>query len=148
MYSRQSNRDFRIPVNYGGSVFDRKSASMSTPVEDLTVKRHTERASRIYPLPPQEYASPEPECEQAPENEECCECCECSECERRCEEKDDREQSDKREIAAQSKKGSLLSPIGELGTEEILLIALALIIFQGGNDPELSLILLALLFIS
>ena len=42
---------------------------------------------------------------------------------------------------------SLLSPIGALGTEEILLIALALIIFQNGKDPDLALILLALLFI-
>ncbi len=43
---------------------------------------------------------------------------------------------------------SLLSPLGSLGTEEILLLALALIIFQSGKDPELALILLALLFVN
>ncbi len=42
---------------------------------------------------------------------------------------------------------SLLSPLGSLGSEELLLIALALIIFQSGKDPDLALILLALLFI-
>ena len=43
---------------------------------------------------------------------------------------------------------SIFSPIGALGTEELLLIALALIIFQSGKEPELALLLLALLFIN
>lgn len=45
-------------------------------------------------------------------------------------------------------EASLLSPLGSLGTEELLLIALALIIFQSGKEPQLALILLALLFIN
>ena len=45
-------------------------------------------------------------------------------------------------------KSSLLSPLGNLGSEELLLLALALIIFQGGKEPDLALILLALLFIN
>ena len=39
------------------------------------------------------------------------------------------------------------SPIGEIGAEELLLIALALLIFQNGKEPQLALILLALLFV-
>ena len=42
---------------------------------------------------------------------------------------------------------SLLSPLGSLGTEEMLLICLALIVFQSGDAPDLALILLALLFV-
>ena len=47
-----------------------------------------------------------------------------------------------------STSSALLSPIGELGTEEILLIAIALIIFQSGTEPHLALMLLSLLFIN
>ena len=36
---------------------------------------------------------------------------------------------------------------GGLGAEELLILALALIIFQGGKENELALLLLALLFI-
>ena len=60
--------------------------------------------------------------------------------------KEDKE--DKNDKKDESKPFSILSPIGALGTEELLLIALALIIFQSGNEPELALILLALLFIN
>ena len=52
------------------------------------------------------------------------------------------------ESPKEQERHSLLSPIGALGTEELLLIALALIIFQSGKEPELALILLALLFIN
>ncbi len=50
--------------------------------------------------------------------------------------------------AEHPKPPSPLSLFGSLGTEELLLLALALIVFQGGKEPELGLILLALLFIN
>ncbi len=77
--------------------------------------------------PPTYQVPPEPECE----------CKKCTDCE------------GQGECSPEpSRGGSLLSPLGSLGTEELLLIALALIVFQGGKEPELALILLALLFIN
>ncbi len=52
------------------------------------------------------------------------------------------------EICEKKADAPILSAFGDLGSEELLLIALALIIFQGGKDPQLGLILLALLFIN
>ena len=118
MYSRSSARDPRIPHNYGGNAFGIRG---STPVEDLTRKRPS---------------SPQPEHQHI-------------------EEYDGREvlpPSQGSRPSAKSTEGekataSFTSPIGELGTEELLLIALALIIFQSGKESQLSLILLALLFV-
>ena len=135
MYSRQSRRELHIQPNYGGSVFDRKSAALSTPVEDLTLHRQSEHPPRTYSIPQNDY-------EQYEQEEEAHQDCACCECEHTPTKKCEKEADEKK------KSAPLLSPIGELGTEEILLIAIALIIFQSGNDPELSLILLALLFIN
>ncbi len=90
----------------------------STPIEDLTHRRTA---------PPSEQVR-----EQIGE-------CPC----------DDRECCSPQEAASEVPKStSLFSPFGALGSEELLLIALALIVFQGGKEPELALILLALLFIA
>lgn len=55
------------------------------------------------------------------------------------------------EVKEVAKGGSvlakILSPEGSFEAEELLLLALALIIFQGGKENELALLLLALLFI-
>ncbi len=126
MYSRPPSRDLRVPHNYGGSIFDRRSPQ-STPVQDLTRRRQA---------PPQ-YVEPIPE-EQPPEEEIT---------ERNTEEQSPPQQASVPQTS-EKPSGSILSPLGALGTEELLLIALALIIFQGGKEPELALILLALLFIN
>ena len=121
MYSRPPNRDSRIPPNYGGSIFSR--GNTVTPVENLTHRRVPPQRIEEEPLPP----IIEEEIEA-------------------------REESRKTEMevscSMREEKHSLLSPLGHLGTEELLLLALALIIFQDGKEPELALILLALLFIN
>ncbi len=118
MYSRPQSKDLRVPHNYSGSIFNTRPMP-STPVEDLTHRK----------APPQTY--------QAPAQSEECPC-------------EDAPVCDNVPKAADElpKNPSLLSPLGSLGTEELLLIALALIVFQGGKEPELALILLALLFIN
>ena len=125
MYSRQHSRDMRLPPNYGGSRFSSAKKEL-TPVQDLTKKtpvRMSYEETLLY----------EEEGDHTPvefEEEPC--------------EKDAPEA-----VAVVSKeKRSLLSPLGNLGTEELLLLALALIIFQGGKEPDLALILIALLFIT
>ncbi len=119
MYSR-TPRDARIPSNYGGSMFGARPMP-ATPVEDLT--RHAQKAPPPAPVPP-------PHTPDYPPSEQLC------------------EQSCTQEEEHGKRQSSILSPFGALGTEELLLIALALIVFQGGNEPELALILLALLFIN
>lgn len=125
MYSR-SHRDVRIPPNYGGSMFS-AARREHTPVEDLTRK----------PFVPAPIREEDPivldEVEEIlDQNGEECE----------------KEEASAPVIAPSRGKHSLLSPLGNLGSEELLLIALALIIFQGGKEPDLALILLALLFIN
>lgn len=124
MYSRPPNRDSRIPPNYGGSMFSRNNTV--TPVENLTHKRIT---------PPQTHEPPtdvvEEDIYETPIHTE-----------------EQTEGSSVEVCSTAEEKRSLLSPLGHLGTEELLLLALALIIFQDGKEPELALILLALLFIN
>ena len=124
MYSRPPNRDSRIPPNYGGSIFSRNNTV--TPVENLTHRRT--------PPPPPIQEEPPTAVEEMHDipiyNTE------------------QTEEPAKEVYAATEEKRSLLSPLGHLGTEELLLLALALIIFQDGKEPELALILLALLFIN
>ena len=123
MYSRPTNRDPRIPPNYGGSIFSRNNTV--TPVEDLTHRRTQSSQSREEPYSEEEDRQDAPHCDteqtELPEEDIC---------------------------HISEEKHSLLSPLGSLGTEELLLIALALIIFQDGKNSELALILLALLFIN
>ena len=118
MYSRSSAKNLRVPHNYGGSTF---SSHGTTPVEDLTRKR-----------PPSPHvAEYQAHFEDIPKNSE----------------KQDSISLPEDCPQPKSHATPVLSPLGELGTEELLLIALALIIFQSGKEPQLALILLALLFV-
>lgn len=126
MYSRQPDRNFRVPHNYSGNIFS-SQAQPPTPVEDHTRRpprtevRHNEQQAELYEA---EATAEEALSDASYEN------------------------SKPLAPAPEAKRLPAVSPLGELGTEEILLIALALIIFQSGKEPELALILLALLFIS
>lgn len=133
MYSRQNDRsrDMRIPRNYSGNVI------FSAPTEDIPTKQHAPKDQAIRRRQGAVAEAPELIAEAPREFS------------------DTHEPSDAtQESATPEKSGldsapaSLLSPIGALGTEELLIIALALIIFQGGKEPELALLLLALLFIN
>lgn len=131
MYSRSHNRDIRLPPNYGGSMFNSSRRDL-TPVKDLTRKAPQSAPVREEPPVIVEELPPEIEetVEEAPLREE-------------------NIQEEAAPVSATVKeKSSLLSPLGNLGSEELLLLALALIIFQGGKEPDLALILLALLFIN
>ena len=115
----------RLPPNYGGSRFNSPKREL-TPVQDLT-KKAPVRTIREEP--------PIYEIEEPTETEDT--------------RKEDREEEAPEAVAVTAKeKNSVLSPLGNLGTEELLLLALALIIFQGGKEPDLALILIALLFIT
>lgn len=132
MYSRQSDRSIRIPHNYGGNIF-RESAQTPTPVEDRTRRRPNTfgQAANGYSATDSLGAeNGEKTVYEAAETE-----------------KDG--DTEAPQITEEVNAGApILSPFGVLGTEEILLIALALIIFQGGKEPEPALMLLALLFIN
>ena len=136
MYSRQ-DRSIRVPHNYGGSIFSGEQPP--TPVEDRTRKSPS--------VPPrtqhrQEYKEREEQYEQM-ECKDQAEQTECAECAHECAHECECEHNGKPEACQKPPIHSLLA---ELGTEEILLIALALIVFGNGKEPELALILLALLF--
>ena len=136
MYSRPSSRDFRVPTNYGGSAF---RDNTPTQAEDLT-RRHQSREDYMPPRPYSDEACERRE-DFAPDvgdrQGERCENCPKA-----------KEVTEAEPKKAEGAETSLFSPLGALGSEEILLIALALIIFQSGKEPELALILLALLFIN
>ena len=141
MYSRQNdrNRDLRIPRNYSGNVIfasqTAEDAVKQHVAKELPVrKKYTDTAEK-----PRTYLEQDASADESEQIRE----------------------SDGQEIEfvapadddsvkkrQETKAASLLSPIGALGSEELLLIALALIIFQGGKEPELALLLLALLFIN
>ncbi|MBO5203353.1 MAG: hypothetical protein J6B72_01910 [Clostridia bacterium] len=164
MYSRPNDprsRDVRIPHNYGGSIFgSQDTPTRAVPVRDNNTQGRPQHAPSRPPRPSYEtHNTPNlPERQPEPEYRECpvedipeCEGCErCDKCELNEEhEKSDKcEKNEKNEGDNDKKPFSILSPIGALGTEELLLIALALIIFQSGKEPELALLLLALLFIN
>ncbi len=125
MYSRQHNRDMRLPPNYGGSRFSSAKREL-TPVQDLTKKTPVQPIREDIPV----YETEEPQSTEEILEETC-----------------EEEARDAVAVVAKEKR-AVLSPLGNLGTEELLLLALALIIFQGGKEPDLALILLALLFIT
>ena len=139
MYSRQNDRgrDFRVPRNYGGNVI------FSSPDKDIPTKQHSAKDQPVRkryadtPEQPDYYANQYAPADVPQENDSSSEVREI--------EFVDPEQTKENSTA---KPASLLSPIGALGSEELLLIALALIIFQGGKEPEVALLLLALLFIN
>ena len=141
MYSRQNdrNRDLRIPRNYSGNVI------FSDPTSDDPIKQHT---PRDLPLR-KRYAESVEKSRDFSEQEENINKTEDQVAEIDSEIEFSTAEGIENEIEDQkSKPASLLSPIGALGSEELLLIALALIIFQGGKEPEIALLLLALLFIN
>lgn len=164
MYSRPNDprsRDVRIPHNYGGSIFgSQDTPTRAIPVRDNSAQGRPQQAPSRPARPSHEMQNtpdlpkhePEPEYREGPaEDIPQCEGCErCDKCElSEKQEKDDKCEKNERNEKDQDKKPfSILSPIGALGTEELLLIALALIIFQSGKEPELALLLLALLFIN
>lgn len=131
MYSRQ-DRELRVPHNYGGSIFS-SGAQPPTPVEDRT---------RKFPPPPprakrnseaaEEYGVHTPSVTEDMEA--------CADREEQLEYNGEQKPTEKPVFAPHR------SPLSDIGTEEILIIALALIIFGNGKEPELALILLALLF--
>lgn len=127
MYSRQSDRGIRVPPNYSGNIF-RDSAVQPTPVEDHTRRRQNTLEQNDTPRYIEEISE---EGRNDIENAVY-----------------DDEQKNHEESEHKEKKAPILSPFGELGTEELLLIALALIVFGSGKEPDLALILLALLFIN
>ena len=140
MYSRQNdrNRDLRIPRNYSGNVI------FSDPTSDDPIKQHTPRDVPMRKRyadnteKPRSFAEQEENINEinektTPDNEI---------------EFVTADDAESETEPQKSKPASLLSPIGALGSEELLLIALALIIFQGGKEPEVALLLLALLFIN
>ena len=139
MYSRPSSRDFRVPSNYGGSAF---RDNTPTQAQDLTRRQSQYREDdppmstpddKIHEHKNEEYDNNITD-DQTDRCEDCPKCAQTQEC----------GAPDRSHVT----QNSLFSPIGALGSEEILLIALALIIFQSGKEPELALILLALLFIN
>ena len=142
MYSRQNdrNRDLRIPRNYSGNVIFASQTAEDTikqhVAKELPVrKKYTDAAEKPRAYVVEQDASAD-ESEQIRESDE-----------REIEfvaPTDDESVKESQE----TKATSLRSPIGALGSEELLLIALALIIFQGGKEPEIALLLLALLFIN
>ena len=132
MYSRPIKEDMRIPHNYSGSIFRQIRTPPKAETEISTQNnKDFDDTSPLTDIP-----TPSQPCYVAQDTSNTAEAC-------------NTEDSTKNQSQYHNKKDhSLLSPIGALGTEEILLIALALIIFQGGVEPQLALILLALLFIN
>jgi hypothetical protein len=125
-YTDATQRELNIPPNYGGSIFGRRNANIHfTPDRTPPPTREEPFASPSKNENRAEEATASPSAEQTIAYDD-----------------------SQEEEAKASAPVSLFSPLGALGTEEILLIALALIIFQSGKEPELALILLALLFIS
>ena len=147
MYSRPSSRDFRVPSNYGGNAF---RDNTPTQAQDLTRRqtqyRREEQQQTPTEISAEDFVSAEAINDTYSAEHRESECCEHS---GKCEHCNERKEKNF-DIAAEKKDSgnSLFSSIGALGSEEILLIALALIIFQSGKEPELALILLALLFIN
>ena len=149
MYSKLTNdkNGIELPPNYGGSIFGRReSTPRFMPPQGASVRRPIVR----------EYAPPSVMTDMTHENasesnDERCERDEpcdvpAKECKRECEQcLANAENKDEREC---EKKTSLFPSLSSIGTEELLLIAIALMVFQGGKEPDLALILLALLFIN
>ena len=141
MYSRQNdrNRDLRIPRNYSGNVIfapqTAEDAVKQHVAKELPVrKKYTDAAEKPRAYVEQDASADESEQIRESDGQEI--------------EFVAPEDDDSVKERQETKAASLLSPIGALGSEELLLIALALIIFQGGKEPELALLLLALLFIN
>lgn len=140
MYSRPNrSKDLRVPLNYGGSAFMR-TPSFPSAAEDPPPKEHIGRqydTRSQKKLPPQMENTDIEEIEKnediVPHKDTCEHCEQCKDM--------------KYEVPKEEKRSSLFPAINSISSEDLLLIALALMIFQGEKEPELALILLALLFI-
>ena len=123
MYTR--SKDSRIPPNYGGSIFGRRDPSFHFTPDGKPPVPSPNVDAPSSDIPPEEKQGYETQREAS---------------------------NDEQNVSAVSvtgkPHGSILSPLGALGSEELLLIAIALIIFQSDKQPDLALILLALLFIN
>ncbi len=163
MYSKMTSEKDRIelPPNYGGSVFGRREGTprfmppqgmaARRPVREYAppavvseVREFTECESHKPQVPIEENNS----CDQHKNQAPCCEIPSCKaegECDKDRDKCRSTEDTERRES---EKKTSLFPSLSSIGTEELLLIAIALMVFQGGKEPDLALILLALLFIN
>ncbi|MBE6577950.1 MAG: hypothetical protein E7653_07425 [Ruminococcaceae bacterium] len=132
MYSRQKDESYtvNVPPNYSGNAFRTRRANVHITPERQTPPRQKDEKRIVREIAPA--VEPERETEEIPIHET----------------HDEQSIVAAKDLRSEQAASSLLSPLGSLGTEEILLIALALIIFQSGKDPDLALILLALLFIN
>ena len=124
--SPDNRSKINIPLGYKGNAFPTPSQPRPAPAEIRQApptdspkisEKALEKLKEAPPLPPSE----------PPES---CEVCEL------------KNAPPKRSIL-----GGILSPEGSFEAEDLLILALALIIFQGGKENELALLLLALLFI-
>ena len=132
----RSKSEIRVPLGYRGNAFPSPSQPKSSaPDQRIVVAKEAPKMSETAFEKLKELPSPPPH--EAPDmhNEakepEICKACEMKK-------------------TAEEKKsvlGGILSPEGSLDAEELLILALALIVFQGGKENELALLLLALLFI-
>ena len=130
--------DIQIPLGYRGNAFSpptsahKPQSPPTKPVANADRPKISETAFekiRELPAPPPDIPQ-EPDVTEVSEPIDRCDLCE------------------KNELAPKkSGLGSILSPDGSLDAEELLILALALIVFQGGKENELALLLLALLFI-
>ena len=166
MYSRPNDarhRDMRIPPNYGGNAFNRRETTPPAVSEKMFSDRDEGIKVTSNRRPPSTrpptYQQPSvkngyteediAELDNAGDDSTSDDICPVCEWNGDRTEKEERHEQEEKKCAETTKKPiSILSPLNNLGTEELLLIALALIVFQGGKDPDLALILLALLFIN
>lgn len=123
-----------IPIGYKGNAFPSpsqpKMSSDKQAMPSSSPKMSETALEKLKELP-----VPAPS-----EPEEACEVCEIPQKCEKCELK--KNHPEKKSIL-----GGILSPEGSFDAEELLILALALIVFQGGKENELALLLLALLFI-
>ena len=155
MYSKLTNEkgDISLPPNYGGSVFGRReSPPRFIPPQGMAARR-----------PAREYAPPAVVSEiRAKTDETNCDTSKGDTIEesyndrpysdayapQQCDQDESTHRETKKDADECEKKHPLFPSLSSIGTEELLLIAIALMIFQGGKEPDLALILLALLFIN
>ena len=145
MSDNRPKGDIQIPLGYRGNAFPPPQSPQKAQPRDSMPQSHPEMPKmsetafeklREFPAMPVYKDSTE---EHYSESNESVAVCESSD---RCELCDKNDPSQKR-----SGLGSILSPEGSLDAEELLILAIALIVFQGGKENELALLLIALLFI-
>lgn len=132
----RSKADIRVPLGYKGNAFPSPSqpkpstSDKAMPIPSTTPKMSETAFEKLKEAPLPAPSETPPTCEVC-EISDKCEVCELK----------------KNTPQKKSLLGGILSPEGSLDAEELLILALALIVFQGGKENELALLLLALLFI-